>query len=37
MRYMVLFHNGLQVDLKCTQMTLVIRMLENIFLLHTEM
>ena len=32
-----MLHNGLQVDQKCTQMTLGISMLEIIFLLHTKM
>ena len=34
---MSMFHNGLQVDYKCTQMTLAISMFKNILLLHTEM
>ena len=30
-------HNGLQVDYKCTQLTLGINILEIIFLLHTKL
>ena len=36
MRCMPMLHNGLHVDQKCTQLTLVISMLYNIFLLHTK-
>ena len=34
---MPMLHNDVQVDLKCTQMTLAINMLKYIFLLHTTM
>ena len=37
MRCMPLFHNGLQVDEKCTNMTLDFGMLKIIFPLHTKM
>ena len=37
MRCMPMLHNGLQVDFKCTQMTLAISMLNNIFLMHTKL
>ena len=34
---MPMLHNGVHVKLKCTQMTLDIIMLQNIFLLHTKL